>query len=127
MEPMTSECSRKIYDTVIQDEFKNFIEKIAYLIRYSNSHADLIHKYSNDYISEIMNKPVNELTNEEKVHVMIHWMFKNGGVGKYEETPIFIIEHLTDNEVVHEFNRRCNDPSSSVTIKSSAVIENKED
>lgn len=113
-----------IVNKVFTDAFQDFIQNIGYLIKYTNNASiKSIWEFMDDQVVEISKKLVGELTDREKVLMMVHWSYINGGIDGFRSTPFDIIKNLTDAEVVQEFNRRCNDPTSYVTIKSEAKIK----
>lgn len=124
---MNNDNYKKIVDHTMKMTYNEFMEQIRYLFRYSNNGPiHIIHKYCDHHIDEINKKNVEDLTDEEKVILMTHWAYENGGIDRYRETPFSIINSLTDAEVVREFNKRCNNPSSSVTIKATAGFKERE-
>lgn len=116
---------KKIVDRVNEDTYHEFMEQIRYLMRYSNNGAiHIIHKYVTEgKIDDIYKKRVCELFEEDRLNLLIHWAFQHGGMDKYRETPFSIIEHITDAELVQEFNRRMRNKHSSVAIKVEAICE----
>jgi len=114
---------KKIVKKVNSDTYNEFMEFIRYLFRYSNNGAiHIIHKYiTEDKIDDIYKKKVCELSDDDRLNLLIHWAFQNGGIDKYRETPFSIIEHITDAELVQEFNKRLMDKHSSVGIKFEAT------
>ena len=118
---------KKIVEKINKDTYGEFMEFIRYLLRYSNNGAvHIIHKYiTEDKIDDIYKKRVCDLNEEDRLNLLIHWAFKHGGIDKFRETPFSIIEHLTDAEVVQEFNRRLMDKHSSVGIKFEAMCASR--
>ena len=117
---------REYYETIVEKvimkTYDEFMEQIRYLFRFTNNGPiHIIHEYFDDRIHSIENKPVNELSKNERLLLMIHWAYENGGFDKFRSTPFNIIENLTDDEIVNEFNRRCKDPFHHVRIESVAV------
>lgn len=119
---------KKIIDKVYSTTYDTFMEFIRYLFRYSKDGAvHIIHEHINpDKLDRIMNKNVKDLTDDEKMDLLIHWAYEHGGEDKYKETPFSIIQNITDAELVYEFNRRAKSLGSSVAIKAEAVIVSKE-
>lgn len=117
----------KIVKKINADTYNEFMEYIRYLFRYSNNGAvHIIHKYTADHIPDIMKKKVEDLTDEDKINLLIHWAYEHGGEDRYKETPFSIIQKITDAELVQEFNRRATAFGSSVAIKAEAIVVRKE-
>lgn len=124
---MKDDDYKKIVKQTMNMTYKEFMEQIRYLFRYSkNGTIHIIHEHCDHRINEINKKSVEDLTDEDKVILMTHWAYEYGGIDKYRETPFSIISALTDAEVVDEFNRRCKDPHSTVTINAKAGFKERE-
>jgi hypothetical protein len=117
-----------IVKKVMQTTYTEFMEQIRYLLRYSkNGPIHIIHQYFDSHVDDIKKKTVNELTEHERLILMVHWAYEHGGFDKFRATPFNIIENLTDAEIVDEFNRRCNSPHHSVRIETSAICRRNEE
>lgn len=119
-----SKEDEKIVRKVLDTTYVEFIDQIAYLLRYSkNGPIHIIHDTMNkSSIPDINKKMVSELTDDEKLMLMIEWVYEAIGEDRYRETPFSIISNLTDAELVHEVNRRANSSFSSVVIKAEATL-----
>ena len=131
LKKIINECKTNHENTVnkiMKITYEEFIEQIRYLFRYNeNGPIHIIHEYFDDHILDIEKKSVNELTENERLILMIHWAYENEGFDKYRFTPFSIIEHLTDAEILKEINRRINSRHHSIKIETNITCRRNEE